>query len=163
MSTHKLPTTQQQRRRAVKGKLKTALLSMVWGLPDNTIPEWDEAARAAKFDVSAMRKALAKDHVQRFLRHERGIARASIAAASPKRLGQLRDQTTNPAAAVRAALALEQIGDGDAPAGTQVRSPGVVIIVQGAPATQLPNNPAQLVIQHEPLTARQRVADDDGE
>ncbi|MGY8705117.1 hypothetical protein RAD16_05160 [Bradyrhizobium sp. 18BD] len=86
----------------VSGRLKAALDDMTW----NGTP-WEEAARKANLTVRAMRLALKRPQVLKYLRTERGVL---LAQSSPKtfhRLAELRDQDENRNAAVAAARTLE--------------------------------------------------------
>jgi hypothetical protein len=127
----------------VSGRLKAALDDMTW---NGTA--WEEAARKANLTVRAMRLALKRPQVLRYLRHERGVLLASASGQNLHALAKLRDQDENKAAAVQAAralegLATEQFGpsqyttNGRPRAGYVIDiaprdepSPGVVIIIQ---------------------------------
>src|SRR6476646_2796320 len=128
---HQLPTTRQHRRRQIKGKLKLALDRMIWGDEDGIPAEWDEAARAVNFSVSAMRKALARPHVRQYLKTERHVLKAALSAKNVRRLASIADGP-NKAAAVRAVQVMEGLDEQAGPGGpgAQQRSPGVVVIVQ---------------------------------
>src|SRR5258708_28610283 len=86
-------TTQQRAaigksaRNGVSGKLKTALDDMTW---NGTA--WEHAARKANLTVRAMRMALKRPHVLRYLRAERGVLLASISPENLHALTKLRDQ-----------------------------------------------------------------------
>jgi hypothetical protein len=131
----------------VSGRLKIALDLMTWeGL------QWDEAALKANLTVRAMRLALKRPHVLKYLRAERGVLLASASGQNLHALARLRDQEENKAAAVQAArtlegLASEQFGPvsrgigGGARAGYLIdlsddQSPGVVIQIINSPAPQ---------------------------
>ena len=74
----------------------------------------------------------------------------SLCAANPRRLAELRDQSANPAAAVRAAVALEQLGEGVAAPGCPVQAPGLVIMVVGSKRSDVPaDDPPNMVHQVE--------------
>src|SRR5260370_2351705 len=101
-------TTQQRAavgksaRNGVSGRLKTALDDMTW---NGTA--WEDAARKANLTVRAMRLALKRPHVLKYLRAERGVLLATASGQNLKALATLRDQTENRAAAVQAARTLE--------------------------------------------------------
>lgn len=132
------PIAQPTKRLEVRGKLRQALMNMIWGVePDTPLP-WNEAAQAANFDVSAMRKALERPHVRQFLKHQRDVLRASICAANPVRLKRIADQTGNMNAAVTAIRQLEQMDEDQERAGSVQRAPGVtVIVVSQAPVRDI--------------------------
>jgi hypothetical protein len=136
----------------VSGRLKTALDMMTWeGL------QWDEAALKANLTVRAMRLALKRPAVLKYLRAERGVLLASASGQNLHALARLRDQRENRAAAVQATrtlegLASEQFGlsrgiGGGARAGYLIDlsddgpSPGVVIVIQPAVAAPQTTGP----------------------
>ena len=86
----------------VSGRLKAALDDMTW---NGTA--WEEAARKANLTVRAMRLALKRPQVLKYLRAERGVLLASASGQNLHALQKLRDQDENRAAAVQAARALE--------------------------------------------------------
>jgi hypothetical protein len=149
-------TTQQQAaigktvRNGVSGRLKCALDDMTW----NGTP-WEEAARKANLTVRAMRLALKRPVVLKYLRQERGVLLASASPQNLHALAKLRDQDENKAAAVQAARTLEvfaseqfgpvgQHGYGGARAGyvldlSDQQTPGLVIVIEQPKApTQSP-------------------------
>jgi hypothetical protein len=88
--------------RRISGKLKVACDAMVWeGTP------WQEAAAAANMQVRSMRKALEKPHVKSYLRQQRRDFAAAASATNLHRALQIRDQDSNPMAALHAAKAIE--------------------------------------------------------
>jgi hypothetical protein len=113
-------------------------------------------ARKANLTVRAMRLALKRPHVLKYLRAERGVLLASASGQNLKALATLRDQTENRAAAVQAARTLEGLATeqfepgargysgGRARAGWMIDisaeepSPGVVIIVGPRPEPEEP-------------------------
>jgi hypothetical protein len=114
----------QPQRMQIRRKLKAALDGMIWsGLP------FDEAARAADFNVRAMRKALERPHVRNYLRTQKQVFRESVSAANIHRAREIRDQTENQMAAIKAIQVIEQIGDVDAARGNagEPTMPGLVI------------------------------------
>lgn len=113
-------------------------MNMIWGAePDTPLP-WNEAAQAANFDVSAMRKALERPHVRQFLRQQRDVLRASICAGNPTRLKRLADQQGNANAAVSAIRLLERMDDEQEHPGAMQRAPGVTVIVVQQGVSQAP-------------------------
>jgi hypothetical protein len=97
-----------------------------------------------------MRRALERPNVRRYLTLQRNVLLASIVAKNPHRLAELRDQDSNPAASVRAAVALEQmIGDERARAAGHQTLPGLQIVIEVAkPAS--PTDRAQEAIDVTP-------------
>jgi hypothetical protein len=90
----------------VSGRLKAALDDMTW----NGTP-WEEAAKKANLTVRAMRLAMKRPHVLKYLRAERGVLLASASGQNLHALTRLRDQDENRAAAVQAARALEGLAN----------------------------------------------------
>jgi hypothetical protein len=127
----------------VSGRLKAALDDMTW----NGTP-WEEAATKANLTVRAMRLAMKRPQVLKYLRAERGVLLASASGQNLHALAKLRDQDENRAAAVQAAralegLAAEQFGEVVRPGGggrragylidlSDDRPPGLVIVIQPA-------------------------------
>jgi hypothetical protein len=96
---------------------------------------WDAAALKAGLKVRGMRKALRRPHVLKYLRDERQVLLAAISTATPLRLAQLRDQSTNMNAAVNACRVLENLDADEPHRGGQATSPGFVLIFrEGDPA-----------------------------
>lgn len=91
-------------RNGVSGRLKAALDDMTW---NGTA--WEEAARKANLTVRAMRLALKRPAVLKYLRAERGVLMAQSSAKNFHRLAALRDQDENRGAAVAAARTIEVI------------------------------------------------------
>lgn len=127
----------------VSGRLKAALDDMMWNGTD-----WDAAAVKAGLRVRSMRLALKRPQVLAYMRRERGVLLASMSPKNLQRLGALRDQDDNKAAAVQAARVLENLtsevlpgggGHGRPNAGylidlSEPQSAGVVIqIINGVP------------------------------
>ncbi len=121
------------RRKQIKGKLKDALDLMIFGGDDRVALAWSDAARTVNFSPQAMRKALQKAHVQRYLRDQRQVLLAAISGQNPSRLAALRDQDSNPAAAVRAAMALETIGAVEETRTRHTSTPGFVVFIGTPP------------------------------
>jgi hypothetical protein len=101
-------TTQQRAaigktaRKGVSGRLKAALDDMI----ENGTP-WDQAAPKADLTVRAMRLALKRPVVLKYLRQERHVLLARMSPQNLHALAKLRDQEENKAAAVTAARSLE--------------------------------------------------------
>ena len=101
-------TTQQRAaigktaRNGVSGRLKAALDDMV-----ENGTSWDAAALKANLTVRAMRLALKRPVVLKYLRQERHVLLARMSPQNLHALAKLRDQEDNKAAAVSAARALE--------------------------------------------------------
>lgn len=118
----------------LRGKTKRFLDRMVWeGL------YWDDAARAEGMNVASARKALARPHVQRYVREQRQVFRASVSAQNISRAVEIRDQDENRTAAIQAIKYLDGLDDRDSTnaAGKSV-TPGVVVqITVNQPAPQI--------------------------
>jgi hypothetical protein len=110
---------------AIRGKLKTALDSIVYdGKP------WAEAAREAGLTTQAVRKALGKHHVQAYLKRERQVFRAAASGANIHHAIDVRDQKVNQTARIQAIRYLDGISEQDERTpGGQAVSPGVVVQV----------------------------------
>jgi hypothetical protein len=132
----------------VSGRLKAALDDMTW----NGTP-WEEAAVKANLTVRAMRLAMKRPAVLKYLRAERGILLASASAQNLHALAKIRDQGENRAAAVQAARALEglaseQFGETGRPGSgsragylidlSDAPKPGVTIVIHPAAREQEP-------------------------
>jgi len=133
----------------VTGKLKAVCDAMVWdGM------RWDEAAMKMNFRTRSMRMAMQRPHVLRYIAAQRRVLLAQSSGQNLHRLGELRDQDSNPAAAVQAARALEALaieargGPGGGAlaggpragyiidlSGEQPTTAGLVIVVNHPPAT----------------------------
>jgi hypothetical protein len=120
-------TTQQKaaigktKRNGVSGRLKTALDDMI----ENGTP-WEQAGPKADLTVRAMRLALARPPVIRYLREKRGIWLSSATGQNLHAMARVRDQDNNQAAAVQAARSLEAL------ASEQFGGPGAVVTGQAA-------------------------------
>jgi len=116
-------TTQQRaaigktKRNGVSGRLKTALDDMI----ENGTP-WELAGPKADLTVRAMRLALARPPVIRYLREKRGVWLSSATGQNLHAMARVRDQDSNMAAAVQAARSLESL------ASEQFGGPGPVAI-----------------------------------
>lgn len=127
-------STADDKRKQIRGKLQTALNLMIFGGDDRVALPWNEAAKSAHFSVQAMRKAIAKPHVQQYLRAQRQVLITAISGQNPSRLAALRDQNENRGAAVRAAQTIEQIGAAEQSRPTNFTVPGFIIQIIHAPA-----------------------------
>lgn len=127
------------RRKLISPQLKAALDSMVEeGL------QFDEAAVKQNLTVRAMRLALKRPNVIKYLREARHVFLAHVGASNIRRLRQLRDQDDNRAAAVAAARTIENmidatIGSPNSIAGpragylidlSEPQVPGLVIVIE---------------------------------
>jgi hypothetical protein len=147
MANNLTPSTNRQpepKRARLSNKLKSALDDMVW----NGAP-FDEAARAADYSIQSMRKALNRRHVLRYLREQKMVMREAVSSANIHRAREIRDQTENQMAAIKAIQVIEQLGDVEAArggfSGEPVR-PGLVIqIISTADAARV-----EPVIEHDP-------------
>src|SRR4029077_4256935 len=116
------PSTNRQpepKRARLSNKLKSALDDMVW----NGAP-FDEAARAADYSIQSMRKALNRRHVLRYLREQKMVMREAVSSANIHRAREIRDQTENQMAAIKAIQVIEQLGDVEAARGGVSREAG---------------------------------------
>jgi hypothetical protein len=161
-------TTQQRAaigkttRNGVSGRLKAALDDMTW---NGTA--WEEAARKANLTVRAMRLAMKRPAVLKYLRAERGVLMAQASAATFHRLNELMHQDENRGAAVAAARTIEgmtneavggshTIGVSGGPRSGYVidlssdedQRPGVVIII--APKPEQPQAPGDDAVDVTP-------------
>jgi hypothetical protein len=126
----------------VTGKLRTAIEAMVW-----TGARRAQAAEQAGITDHGLRNALNKPHVKQFYLSQLEVLRTSERARNIHRLTEIRDKADN-MPAVNAIKMLEQIDEASSSAGgTQMRSPGVVIIVQNGAAAHAPQapNPVQVI------------------
>jgi hypothetical protein len=121
------------KRKQIRGRLQTALNLMIFGGDNRVALPWNEAAKSAHFSVQAMRKAIAKPHVQQYLRAQRQVLIAAISGQNPARLAQLRDQDENRGAAVRAAQAIEQIGAAEQARPSNFAMPGFCVQIINVP------------------------------
>lgn len=109
----------------IRGKLKVSLDNMVWrGLA------WKQAAEEAGFTPDALRKALERPHVQRYVREQKQVFRAAASGQNIQRAVEIRDQRDNHTAAIQAIRYLDGQSDEQSRNvdGRQV-TPGVVITV----------------------------------
>lgn len=115
-----------------KPQLKAGLDAMVWGIDDSGPLEYDDAARSVNMTVRAMRKALERPDVQRYLREQRQVMRAAACASNISHAVQIRNSSKNAMARLGAIRLLEAM-DEDGPTGGRQSSPGLVIqiVTQG--------------------------------
>jgi hypothetical protein len=120
--------------RPITRKAKDAIDAMVWlGLPR------DEAAKKAGLSDHGLYKALRSPPVKAYYLSECEMLRTSGRARRIHRLEAMLEQSDNKAAVINAALALEGMGNDQASVSAQQKqSPGVVIQIVNAPASQLP-------------------------
>lgn len=135
------PTADQPTKRLkIGGKLRVAIDAMVFdGL------DFADAAAQAKCSTRAIRKAFERSHVLAYLKTRREVLRASARGQNIRRLMQIRDAADN-MPAVNAIKALEGMDDQHSIEGSARRSPGLVIVIQGAPAhSASAGNPVQVI------------------
>lgn len=151
-------TRDEPKRKEIGGKLKRALDRMVFGDPDTGEPcEWDEAARSEGFNIRAMRKALERPHVLRYLREQKQVFRQSVSASNILHARRIRNQRDNQMASLGAIKLLEQM-DERAPAhsGAQKNvTPGVVVVINANREAPLIDH--QRVIEINPLQSNDDV------
>jgi hypothetical protein len=138
-----IPKPNEPKKLQIRGKLLHALDAMVWdGL------ELVEASRNFKISAFAMRKAMAKPHVQAYLRSERQVLRESLSPRNIHRLREIRDAANN-MPAIQAIRTLEQMSD-DQPTGGSAasHSPGITIRI----INQAPQQATQVNVSHGELT-----------
>lgn len=134
------PTTgtpaKRDRSAEISPKLRVCLDAMIErGL------ELQDAAKEGGMTSRGLRLSLSRLAVKTYLKRARAEFISSIRASNPKRLRELRDQESNPAAAVRAAVAIEQLAEQEERDGVAHRwEPGITIIIGAAP-----DRPAQIV------------------
>jgi hypothetical protein len=153
-------------RKQVSGKLKVALLAMIWSGARRT-----EAAATAGLQDHSLRAALKKPHVKAFYLAELGSLRTSERARNLHALVRVRDSDDNKMATVAAVKTLEQIDDAaekQFPGGIPgaPRQPGLVIIVQtgqpGAPSRVIDGGRVTEVPARSLQTADRAVSDAEG-
>jgi hypothetical protein len=143
------------RRTQISPQLKAALDSMVEeGL------QFDEAAVKQKMTVRAMRLALKRPNVIKYLREARHVFLTHVGAANIRRLRDLRDQDENRAAAVQAARTIEGLIEDTSAGGLGIGRPrsgwaidlsgdeqraGVVIVIQPPAARDPQQQPGAMI------------------
>lgn len=92
---------------------------------------WPDAARKVGLTARAMRLALNKPHVLRFINERKAQFRAEISTRNEFRLAEIRDQNENKMAAVNSIKLLEQMDreQEDRPALLRHVTPGVVVVI----------------------------------
>jgi hypothetical protein len=123
----------------VKGKLVIALKEIVWHGA-----ELAEAAKVAGLTTHAVRCALDRPHVIRFLKRQRDLFRSFVAAQNIHHARRLRDKSTNAMARLGAIRYLDGAADEQAAASGPVR-PGVVIVIGDGPRPRELPRPAPVV------------------
>lgn len=145
----------------VRGKLKIALDEMVYGDKDGNPVEWDQAARNAGFSVRAMRKALERPHVIRYLKEQKQVFRQSVSAANILHARRIRNQTENQMASLGAIKLLEQM-DERAPAAASANrnvTPGIQVVINNNRSAPLIDH--QTLIEINPLQSQEDVGHDE--
>jgi hypothetical protein len=145
-------------RNGVSGRLKVALDDMIeQGTP------WEDAAVKSNLTVRAMRLALKRAAVIRYLREKRGVWLSSATGQNLHALARVRDQDENKAAAVQAARSLESLASeqfgvnpaavGQAPAGyvIDLSEPGGLSIRIVSPIPRRQGDDAIDVTPDDPL------------
>lgn len=118
----------------MRGKLRESIeIAITEGL------DWPEAATRGGLTTRAMRKALNKPHVLRFIRERRALFRAEISTKNEHRLAAIRDQDDNKMASLGAIKVIEQLerDEGEKPTLNRNITPGVVVVInanRSAPA-----------------------------
>ena len=130
--------------RKVTGRLRTALVEMVWEGSRRA-----DAAKAAGMTDHGLREALRKPHVKAWYLQELRVLRESERSRTFHRLTELRDQDTNRNAAVAAARTLEGITDTEEarPRTSYPQMPGLCINII-TPASPMPRPP---LVDVEPM------------
>lgn len=149
------------KRMQIRGKLKAALDLMVYGDAEGNRYDHVSAPRKVGFTPQAMRKAIERPHVQRYLAEQKQVFRKSLSAANIHVLGEIRDDAGNAMARLGAVKLLEQL-DERAPAassGQRAVMPGVVVIVnQGAQRGGVIGH--DTLIEVNPLSVQEDVPDE---
>lgn len=120
----KLIKISEDRALLVRGKLKKALDLIVW-----QGKSWQNAAIESGLTTQAVRKALAKQHVQLYLKQQRQVFRASVSGQNIHRAVEIRDQDENRTAAIQAIKYLDGIADHEQNGAARAVTPGVQVIV----------------------------------
>jgi hypothetical protein len=115
LTTQQRPAIGKTVRNGVSGRLKAALDDMIeQGTP------WEQSAVKSNLTVRAMRLALKRPAVIRYLRDARRVWLSSATGQNLHAMARVRDQDNNQAAAVQAARSLEAL------ASEQFGGPGAV-------------------------------------
>ncbi|HEY5129379.1 MAG TPA: hypothetical protein VIJ35_19190 [Bradyrhizobium sp.] len=140
-------------RNNVRGKLREALLLMVFG-PDRgdkagEAMDFADAARSVNFNPRAMRKALEKPHVRAFLRAQKEVFRAAISAKTFSRLDRIAETSGNDVAKVNALKMIETSPDVPLGGEMPLRAGLIFIVQQLNGAAPVVIAPPVRVIEHE--------------
>lgn len=128
----------------IGARVKAAINCMVW----EALPR-KEAAEKAGLREHSLYKALRRPPVLAYLRSEMEVLRLSGRPRNFHRLEEIRDQNSNPMAAVAAIRQLEQCAAETDTPGNRVRVPGVVIqIITAETPSRIPKR--GVTIEHEP-------------
>jgi hypothetical protein len=99
----------------------------------------DEAAKAVGMLPKSLYKALAKPHVKRYFNEQLEVLRTAARARNFHRLESIREQDSNPMAAVNAIKTLEQLSEESSNRGAGLPTqPGLQIVIVQAPAKHPP-------------------------
>jgi hypothetical protein len=144
----KLAAQDRSARGMVTGKLRRAIIEMVWCGSCR-----DDAAKSSGMSVHGLREALRRPHVKHFYLRELDVLKTSERARNILALVDVRDNAENSMARVQAARSLEQLADdANNPAsgrGAMASVPGFVILVSAA---HLPKDvPASPIVDVPPL------------
>ncbi len=145
----------------IRGRLKRALDLMVFGDQETMTPiEWNEAAQRVGFSVRRMRSALERPHVQRYIRQQKQVFRASASAGNILVAKQIRDKSANDNARMKAIGYLDGIADHEQNGAARHVTPGVVVQVNVSSRAdrQIDNLD---VIEVNPLGEQQPVRNDE--
>jgi hypothetical protein len=141
----------------VQGKLKRALDLMIFGDEAGNTYGFLEASRSVNYPVPSMRRALERQHVQRYLREQKQVFRASVSGANILHLQKIRDQTDNRMAQLGAIKLLEDDGSQKRGPSVQVNviTPGVMVdLTAKSPAPLIED---QTIIELNPLEDNEAV------
>jgi hypothetical protein len=134
------PRAEHSTRIGPSGRLRTAILMMVWQGIDR-----DSAAQATGLNPKSVYNAFRKHHVRRFHNEELRALRESKRAKILHRLEALAMQDGNAAAAVKACqIILTDDSERDRAANMQYQA-GLVVVIEGANARIAPAAPAKVI------------------
>jgi hypothetical protein len=121
---------------------------------------WQKAADAVGLNRERAYRALHKQHVITYRREQRAKLIDSLSMRIPHRLDQLMD-SDNAAAAVRAALSLEELAQhGRGEPSRRIQTGGIVIVL-GGQQNALPGQAAPVTIEQAPRRLEHEAADDE--
>lgn len=110
-----------------------------------------DAALAAGIKDKSLYNALAKPHVKHFYNRLLEVLRTSARARNFHRLEEIREQSTNPMAAVNAIKTLESLADTPPLGSSAPRLPGLVFIInQAGTASVVVDQPQSSIIDVTP-------------